>query len=223
MKILAINGSPRKNASNTLRLVEAVMEGAKSAGAETEIIDITGKDVNFCIGCSTCYSTGECIHDDDGAEIFAKVMEADGLVLASPVYLDTVTAQLKRWLDRLADTVHCQTFTGKYGCSVVTAGGSMQNETVAYLNKMQNGFGILTVGGVGMAFAEGPDAFENALKKAKLLGVDLVAAIKEKRKYPEQEAFINQRKQYFCHLVNMNKSEWPHEYDYWVEKGGIKP
>lgn len=223
MKILAINGSPRKKMSNTLKLVEAVLEGAKAEGAETELIDICSKDINFCNACGTCYATGECVHDDDAAEIYAKILEADGIVFGSPVYLDTVTAQLKRWLDRLADTIHCQTFSGKYGCSVATAGGAMQQETVAYMNHIQNAFGILTVGGVGVAFAEGPDAFPNALAKSRNLGSELVKAIKTKRSYPDQEAYIGQRRDYFCRLVEMNKDAWPHEYESWVQRGVLKP
>ncbi|MEN6611468.1 MAG: flavodoxin family protein [Methanoregulaceae archaeon] len=223
MKILAINGSPRKKMSNTLKLVEAVLEGAKAEGAETELIDICAQDINFCTGCSTCYATGECVHDDDAAEIYAKILEADGIVLGSPVYLDTVTAQLKRWMDRLADTIHCQTFSGKYGCSVATAGGAMHQETVAYMNHIQNAFGIVTVGGVGVAFAEGPEAFPNALKKSRDLGSELVNAIKTERKYPDQEAYIAQRREYFCRLVAMNRDTWPHEYESWVKKGALKP
>ena len=223
MKILAINGSPRKKESRTLQLVQAVLDGAKSAGAEVELIDICAKDINFCTGCATCYASGECIHDDDAGELYDKILNADGVVLGSPVYLDTVTAQLKRWLDRLADTIHCQTFTGKYGCSVATAGGSMHRETVAYMNHIMNAFGIVTVGGVAMAFAEGPDAFPNAISDSRKLGVALAEAIRTKKKFPEQEAYIGQRKEYFCRLVSMNKDAWPHEYEYWVGKGAIKP
>ncbi len=61
---------------------------------------------------------GECIYDDDFVELNRKILDCDGLVLGSPNYFRSVTAQMKTIIDRMGDTVHCQLLTGKYGCSV---------------------------------------------------------------------------------------------------------
>ncbi len=159
MKILGINGSPRKEASNTRKLVRSVLDGAAELGAETELIDIADRTITFCSGCLTCYTTGSCIFDDDAQEIFALMQEADGIVLGSPVYILSITGQLKQLLDRLTDAIHCQMLSGKYGCSVVTTGGSSDQEVLAYLNRTLNLFGVTVVGGERVAMASGPEAF----------------------------------------------------------------
>ncbi|HEX7514726.1 MAG TPA: flavodoxin family protein, partial [archaeon] len=105
MKILGINSSPRGKNSRTLKLVNAVLDGAKERGAETELVDIGALDIQYCIGCQVCYAEGECIQEDDLSELWAKMMRADGIVLGSPVYINGVTAQLKTVIDRLADAI----------------------------------------------------------------------------------------------------------------------
>jgi multimeric flavodoxin WrbA len=223
MKVIGINGSPRRKASRTLQLVQAVLDGAEKEGAETELIDICTLDINFCTGCGTCYASGDCIHDDDAPGLFAKLQQADGIVLGSPVYIDTVTAQLKRWIDRLADAIHCQMLAGKYGCSVSTAGGAMEKETVDYMNRVLNALGVITIGGVGIALSQGPDALPNAKTRAYKLGRKLAYAIMTRKKFPKLEAHIQERKEFFCRLVTLNKDAWQHQYDYWVRKGEIQP
>jgi multimeric flavodoxin WrbA len=82
MKIIGINGSPRKKASNTLKLLQSVLSGAEEEGAKTEVIDICSLDVNFCTGCVSCFATGECVYeDDDAASLLENMKKADGIVL----------------------------------------------------------------------------------------------------------------------------------------------
>jgi multimeric flavodoxin WrbA len=118
MKIIGINGSPRKKASITLKLILAELIGAK-----TEDIDLCKLDINFCTGCLSCFATGDCVYDDDVSSLLEKMKKADGIVPGSPVYIDSVTAQLKRWIDRSANTMHCMMLLGKYGCAVSISGG----------------------------------------------------------------------------------------------------
>ena len=100
MKILGINGSPRGKNSRTLKLVSAVLDGAKERGAETELVDIGALDIRYCLGCQVCYAEGECVQEDDLSDLWEKMMRADGIVLGSPVYINNVTAQLKTVIDR---------------------------------------------------------------------------------------------------------------------------
>ncbi|MGZ4930636.1 MAG: flavodoxin family protein [Halobacteriota archaeon] len=219
MKIVGINGSPRGNNSQTLKLVEAVLDGTEARGADVELIDLGELDIEYCIGCQVCYAEGECIQEDDLSDVVADMTRADGIVLGSPVYINGVTAQLKTVIDRLADAIHCQLFVGKYGCSVTTAGSSGITEVLQYMNYFLSQLGILTVGEVGVAIGQHPDALEGARTEAVRLGHTLADAIESKRHYPEQENTIAQRGAFFRQLIMSRKDEWKHQYDFWMEKG----
>ncbi|OPY37405.1 MAG: Iron-sulfur flavoprotein [Methanoregula sp. PtaU1.Bin051] len=221
MKIIGINGSPKGEKSQTRRLVMAVLEGARRAGADTTFIDICGLEINYCTACGNCYAKGECIHDDDFPELLATMLEADGIVLGSPNYINSVTAQLKTVFDRMADSIHCQFFAGKYGCAVSTAGGSKAEDVADYMNGTLLSLGATTVGRVGLNFMGNPDAIVPAEKEAKELGRKLAEAIKTKWKDTEQSKFQAERKEYFKRLVLLNKDLWEHEYDHWKRLGEL--
>ncbi|MDO9097889.1 MAG: flavodoxin family protein [Candidatus Methanoperedens sp.] len=103
MKILGISGSPRAK-GNTDILVQEALRAASGMGAKTEFIALSGKKIKPCIGCGTCYtgnSKGICvIKDDDIPRIYEAMKEADGIIVGSPVYFLSVTAQLKALFDR---------------------------------------------------------------------------------------------------------------------------
>jgi len=215
MKIVGINGSPKREKSQTRLLVMGVLEGARHAGADVTFVDICSLDIKYCMACGNCYAKGECIHDDDFPMLFLKLMEADGIVLGSPNYINSVTAQLKTMFDRMADAIHCQLFTGKYGCAVSTAGGSMADEVADYMNETLLHLGATTVGKVGVNFSGNPEAIVPAEKQAKQLGRTLVEAIRTKFKDPAQQKILDERKEYFKCMIAFNKDLWKHEYDYW--------
>ncbi|MFA5416572.1 MAG: flavodoxin family protein [Methanoregula sp.] len=221
MKILGINGSPKGEKSQTRRLVLGVLEGARKAGADVTFVDCCDLEIKYCRACGTCYVKGECIHDDDMPALFEKMQDADGIVLGSPVYINSVTAQLKTVLDRLSDAIHCQAFTGKYGCAVSTAGGSMADEVADYMNQSLLGIGATTVGKVGVVLGADPNAIVPAEKQAKELGRKLADAIKTGWKDPAQAKIQAERRGYFGHLVNMNKDTWKHEYDRYKTMGWL--
>jgi len=102
MKILAVNGSPRGKKSNTDRILQPFLEGAREAGAETETVYLKDKTINPCIGCFTCWTKtpGVCVHKDDMPELLEKMRCADVVVYATPLYVFTVTAQMKAFMDR---------------------------------------------------------------------------------------------------------------------------
>jgi multimeric flavodoxin WrbA len=219
MKILGINSSPRRKNSRTMKLVQAVLDGAETQGAEIELVDICALDVNYCIGCQVCFAKGECVQADDLAELVDKMLSADGIVLGSPVYMHGVTAQLKTVIDRMADAIHCQLFSGKYGCAVTTSGGSGDADVLDYMNHFLNELGVVTVGEVGVALDRNPAALDAAINEASTLGTTLVESIKTTRAYPAQEKEIAQRRAFFSQLIEANKEDWAHQYEYWMEKG----
>ena len=220
MKVLGINGSPRGSKSQTLILVEAVLDGAKASGAEVELVDVCKLKINYCNACGVCFAKGKCIHEDDFEDLYRKILDSDGLVLASPVYFRSVTAQLKTLIDRMADAIHCQLLTGKYGCAVATAGSPNYVEVTDYLNRIIIGFGASAVGSVGAAPSI-PGDMEAKKKDAFMLGKTLVDAIKTKRVYPEQEVIHKETRNRFKSLVGMNKDIWTHEYEHWKKMGWL--
>jgi multimeric flavodoxin WrbA len=222
MKILGLNASPRGKESRTLRLVNAVLDGARSEGAEVELIDIYDLDIGFCTACGSCYAKGECTIQDDFTLLFDTILGAHGLVLGSPNYIDSVTAPLKAVFDRMADAIHCQMLSGKFGCSVCTAGGSRQDEVVGYMNHVLTSLGAITIGGVGVAIGRDPSALIPAEGKAFELGKRLAQSVRGEHRYTDQEKLLQERREYFCGLVKYRKNEWAHEYDWYVRMGWLK-
>ena len=223
MKIIGINASPRGKESNTLKLVSAVLEGAKAdGGAETELVDLYTLHIGYCTACGTCYQSGECTLVDDFPDLFERIMNADGIVLGAPNYIDSVPAPMKAMFDRMADAIHCQMLTGKYGCSVCTAGGSNEDWVIGYMNRVLTTLGATVIGGTGVAIGRDPGALGPAIRDAHAMGERLVRSIRGEHTYPEQDEIHRQKRDYFCQLVKYNKDRWPHEYDWWVQMGWMK-
>ncbi len=99
--ILGIVGSPRKG-GNTEVLIKAALEAAESlGGVRTDIILMAGRKVSPCKGCHHCwFHDGVCAVKDDAGEMIQKMVEADGLIVGSPVYFGSITATLKSLLER---------------------------------------------------------------------------------------------------------------------------
>lgn len=222
MKVIGINGSPKGARSQTLKLVNSVLEGARRAGADIEFLDLCKMNISYCVGCDTCHVKGRCIHADDMERVVSKMMESEGFVLGSPVYMDAVTGQMKTFLDRLTDTVYCQSFLGKYGCAVATTEYSGLNEVLGYLSSIMQRMGASTVGAVGAAVGDDSAAIFQADRRAFEMGRELVNAIRAKRRYPDQErtraAFMGRMK----HVILKHKEDWFHDYQYWKSMGWLE-
>lgn len=222
MKIVGIQSSPRGKQSNTLKLVNAALEGAAEAGAEVESIDITKMKIKYCTACNSCHETGVCTIKDDYEVVMNKMLAADGIVLSSPNYITNVTAYLKTLFDRSPLIIHEQLFEGKYSLSLTTAGSGEIDFVLGIMDNYMAHCGGKTIGGVGCAMSEGPSAMEAAIEKSREMGRDLVRAIKVKRPYPEQEARQQAWKERFKYVILANKEHWTHNCDYWMEKGWLK-
>lgn len=97
--ILIISSSPRKN-SNSDAMAEAFAEGARTAGHNVEKITLRDKTINFCKGCMACQKTKRCVQHDDADAVARKMLHADVLCFATPIYYYAVSGQLKTMLDR---------------------------------------------------------------------------------------------------------------------------
>lgn len=99
--VIALLGSPRRN-GNSAALAEAAVSGATAAGAEVESFYLHGMDIRPCSACDACKgeTSGDCIVDDDMQALYPRLRRADAIIIASPIYWFTVSAQTKLVMDR---------------------------------------------------------------------------------------------------------------------------
>lgn len=133
MKVLMINGSPRAN-GNTFTALKEMEKVFNENGVETEIVTVGNKEIRGCIACATCYERGKCVFDDLVNETAPKFEEADGLVIASPVYYASANGTLISFLDRLFYSAHFDK-SMKVGASVAVARRAGTTATFDELNK----------------------------------------------------------------------------------------
>lgn len=107
MKVIVINGSPSLKKGMTHQLISHFTKGCEAAGAEVEQIDLQSMKLKYCSGCLHCFYSTEhlCIHKDGMAEIHEKLLKSDYMVLATPVYADGITGQLKTFMDRFVPLI----------------------------------------------------------------------------------------------------------------------
>ena len=224
MRIISLLSSPHGLKGNTAGLLELVMEGARSAGAETETIVLPGNTVCPCKACDVCHIKGVCPQKDDFESIKAKIYEADGLVLGSPNYIVHVSAQLKAFIDRCCGVIHCMSFRGKYGASVVTSGGGPEEPIAEYMGRYMIMTGITPVGWLGASMVSFPDGvFTDEIKsEAAALGKKLVECCENKTEFPEIEESQSEFRKRMQMLVTFRKEDWPYEYEYWKEHYGME-
>lgn len=146
MKVLGILGSPRKG-GNTELLLEEALKGAEAEGAEVERLRLTDYNIIPCKECLACFKDGNCIILDDMAKIYPKLLEADIIVLASPIFFYGVTAWAKGLIDR------CQAlWARKY---------QLKDPSFGKEGRKRKGF-FISVGGT-----KGQKTFEGAILTAK--------------------------------------------------------
>ncbi len=98
-RILVFKGSPREN-GNSSTLADRAAEGARAAGADVEIFSLHKMDIRPCDACDSCQETGVCVLKDDMQLLYPKLSQAGGIIIASPIYWFTMTAQTKLFIDR---------------------------------------------------------------------------------------------------------------------------
>ena len=133
MKVLIINGSPHAN-GNTAIAIKELVKTFDAQGVEAEVCHIGNEDIRGCIACGKCSELGKCVFNDTVNERAPKFEEADGLVVASPVYYASANATLIACLDRLFYSTGFDK-TMKVGASVVVARRGGCSATFDELNK----------------------------------------------------------------------------------------
>lgn len=100
MKIILLNGSPRKNGATSAVLTSLWRCLTTHNNIKAELIHIADVDMAFCKGCSVCFKTGECVIQDGAEELSQKIAKCDGIIIGSPTYESNVSGQLKTFFDR---------------------------------------------------------------------------------------------------------------------------
>ncbi|MBA3030562.1 MAG: flavodoxin family protein [Desulfobacteraceae bacterium] len=111
MKVMAFNGSPRKKNWNTVSLLDNALQGAMSAGAETELVQLYDLSFSGCISCFSCKrlsrkKDGICTVQDDLSAVLNRIKEADALIIGTPVYYGSESAATRAFLERLCYPYH---------------------------------------------------------------------------------------------------------------------
>jgi multimeric flavodoxin WrbA len=164
LKVVAIVGSPRKN-GNTELLASHALKAISEEGIETELITLSGKEIKPCTACNACADSGECIIQDDFLPVLDKMLEADGIILASPVYFGSCTALLKALMERSGwvARIKGRPFNRKVGGPLVVARRAGHNFTVAEINFWFHILGMTIPGSTywNIAFGRNPGEVSN--------------------------------------------------------------
>jgi multimeric flavodoxin WrbA len=152
MKVLAVNGSPRPNGNTSVMLGWAAEE-LKKAGVGVEIFQLGGRLIAGCKACGACWEKRDrrCVQDQDPVnEVIAKMVEADGLILGSPVYFSDMTPELKALIDRggFVTLGNGRLMTRKVGAAVVVARRAGHVHTYDSINHFFGIMGMFTVGSI---------------------------------------------------------------------------
>ncbi len=132
MKVIGINGSSRKD-GNTAIIIGKVFDELNKEGIETELIQLADYEIQPCRGCFACKGCGNCVFTKDCfAEIFSRMVDADGIILGSPVYSADVSAKMKAFLERA-------------GVVVATNPGLLRHKVGASVAAVRRGGGMTTV------------------------------------------------------------------------------
>jgi len=186
-KILVFLGSPRRNGNSALLAKEAI-EGAKAGGARVETFYLHGMKIKPCTACDACRKKNQkdCILKDDMAPLYSKLRQADAIVIATPVYWFTVSAQTKLFMDRwyAMGGDEGYPFKGKdFGIILTYADEDpFRSGAVNALRTFQDALGFVGAQIKGMVYGSAWKAGEikknkALLKKARQLGKDLAASI----------------------------------------------
>lgn len=200
MKVLLLNGSPHANGTTAAALAEMVTEFEKE-GVETELIQVGQLDIRGCIACRSCKKTGKCVFDDIVNELGAKLKEADGLVVGSPVYFAQANSNLTALLIRLFSSTSYSKVM-KVGAAVACARRAGTTATFDELNKFFLISGMPVASGQYWNGVHGNDSAESAqedkegMQQMRTLARNMtflmksIALGKEKYGIPEKEPGI---------------------------------
>lgn len=234
MGILLINSSYRKN-GNTQRVLDLIKEEylliarQKNTYVEFEEIYLAHTDIKVCQGCRKCFDKGEksCPLKDDLLTIYNKIHRADGVVVASPVYVEDINGVLKNWIDRMAFNCHRPAFSGKPVILVTTSGSFSSNHSLKTMSSAFTAWGAVVIDKAKFitgALTSKEDIKRQKLSVIKRLALSLFSAVNTmegtKKVNPSMFSLISFRVQQ-KHWQNAKNTQ-SYDYIYWKEKGWLQ-
>ncbi len=188
MNVLGIVCSPRKG-GNTEILVQEALAGARDSGAKTELLTVSDKEIKPCDGCLSCEKTGECHIKDDMQLVYEKMLNADGIILGTPVYFGSMSAQAKVIMDRAYALrfPHLKLANKVAGAIAVAA----RDGVIIALNTLQRYFASNHMFSAelveGLAAEKGTIIKDKrGMKSAYEMGRQIVSLIKQQLRFPEE-------------------------------------
>lgn len=225
MKKIFIYIGSRKEKSNTVKLVELILEKLISCSKEKIEFDIyTANNVIIknCIGCEQCFYKGECSQEkvDDMGLLKEKMIQADFILLGSPVYANFISADMKCFIDRISSWTHLIRLAGKPAMMVITSNGSGVKETFKYMYLIMAQLGLFMTKGVSeniFSYEQFKDSalIDRCKEYANIINNYLSG--KEKIKSTDNlELFFKVKRDNMLKLEKMNdESILQYEYIYW--------
>jgi len=215
MKILLISASPRKERSQTFLLAKELLRGLKGKNTAYTIIHLCDLKIGFCRHCESCHKKIlSCPIKDDVSFVLKKMLDARGIIIATPNYIDQVTGAMKTLFDRSSHFIHCKRLEDKYVAAVVSSGSGCNKKVLEYIEYYAHTCAAQYSGGVS---ARAPVSREN-MEEAFILGKKLRLDIRKNREFPRQIRIIEKGRAHFRKIIEARKNEWTEEYRYWQEK-----
>ncbi|MBU1998127.1 MAG: flavodoxin family protein, partial [Candidatus Omnitrophica bacterium] len=148
MKVLLISSSPHKEKSRTFFLAQEALRGLAQEGIDTETMHLDDYKIFFCKHCEECHKKIlHCRVEDDVHIILKNMLECNGIILASPNYINQVTASMKALFDRSAHFIHCKRLLGKYIAATVSSGSGQDQDVLDYIRLYAHTCGAQYSGG----------------------------------------------------------------------------
>jgi len=185
MKVIAFNGSPRKDGNTTI-LINHVFRELEKEGIETELVQLSGKKIHGCIACYKCFENKDqrcAVKDDIANECIEKMIKAEGIILGSPVYFTDVTAEMKALIDRagLVSMANGGMYRNKVGAAVVAVRRSGAVHTFGTMTHFFLAGQMIIVGrGMGVGREKGDvEKDEEGMQSVKTLGKRMAWLLKK--------------------------------------------
>jgi multimeric flavodoxin WrbA/putative sterol carrier protein len=219
-RVVALNGSPHEGFGNTSQMLAMLRDALAQEGFDLEEICLSRHRIEYCVGCALCLQQGACWIRDDHKGLMNKLLEADAVILASPVYFRNVTGQMKTFLDRSLGYGHRPRDTWKPGLAVCVSAGWGETPVAQYLSQVLRVFGAFAVGQL-TAIAVGPGGFlgrETVAARAADLARYLAKAAKEGRRFPASDQDLDYWN-FMGGLVRENREFMQADYEHWQKLG----
>jgi multimeric flavodoxin WrbA len=162
--VFILNGSPRRQ--HTLRLCDEIARALDRPGIQVSLLNLGDYEIRDCAGCEACIMrTSRCGQKDGAAEIMARMVASDGVVLAAPVYMANVPGKLKSLIDKTAWWMHRPQLAGKPVLVAATTAGSGLKQVLGYLESVAIQWGMQPAGRIGRSLTAHAPVTEAAVRR----------------------------------------------------------